>query len=294
MTSAVIDAHNHLSRFPNHVRGLSSGDDAADDRALGDLQAGWIRSMEENGVSRSVIFDSDNAAVADFVAEAPDRFSALAVIDPRGGQTAIAEARRWLDSGFLGVKCSPSAEGSRDGLGYDLDDPESDPFFGYCAENGVPILFHTGVIYIKAGHPASHDVSQALPLRLDRIARRHPDLRIVMGHVGRPFWGQALALSNHPNVYVDLTWSQLPVHFYRHSVETALFGFGAERTMFGSDSTPGMPDRSVELLARTRELLDEFGASRAETAEVLGGTAARLFSIPAASAADAATGGETP
>ena len=278
----VIDAHNHLSRFPNRVRGLSSGDDADDDRNVAELRAGWVRSMEENGVSRSVIFDSDNAAVAEFVAEAPDRFSALAVIDPRGGEVAIREAQRWLDGGFSGVKCSPSAEGSRDGSGYDLDAAESDPFFGYCAENGVPILFHTGVIYINPERPASHEVSQARPLRLDRIARRHPDLRIVMGHVGRPFWDEALALSNHPNVYVDLTWSQLAVHFYRHSVETALFGFGAERTLFGSDSTPGMPDRSVELLARTRGLLSELGASAFETSQILGGTAARLFSLPEA------------
>lgn len=279
--AAVVDVHNHLSRFPNRVRGLSSGDDADDDRGLSELRAAWVRSMEENGVAHSVIFDRDNEAVAEFVAEAPDRFSALAVIDPREGAAAIEETRCRLDGGFLGVKCSPSAEGSRDGRGYDLDDPESDPFFRYCAENGVPILFHTGVIYINPERPTSHDVSQALPLRLDRIARRHPDLRIVMGHVGRPFWGEALALSNHPNVYVDLTWSQLPVYFYRRSVETALFGFGAERTMFGSDSTPGMPDRSVELLGHTRRILDELGASRAETAEILGGTAARLFSMPA-------------
>ncbi len=278
--ASVIDAHNHLSRFPNRVRGLNSGDDADDERGLAELRTAWIRSMDENGVSRSVIFDRDNAAVAEYVAEAPHRFSALAVIDPREGSAAIQEARRWLDHGFLGVKCSPSAEGSRDGFGYGLDDRDADPFFRFCAEHGMPILFHTGVIYINPQRPTSHEVSQGRPLRLDRVARRHPDLRIVMGHVGRPFWDEALALSNHPNVHVDLTWSQLPVHFYRHSVETALFGFGAERTMFGSDSTPGMPDRSVELLARTRELLTEFGASEAEKAEILGGTAARVFSIP--------------
>ena len=52
-----------------------------------------------------------------------------------------------------------------------------------------------------------------------RTGRQNPRTFELIGLLlGSALIAAALALVNHPNVVVDLTWSQLPVHFFRRSV----------------------------------------------------------------------------
>lgn len=88
-------------------------------------------------------------------------------------------------------------------LGYEAFYPADKklfPVYKMCAENNVPVIFHTGMLEgsFKGLMRYSH------PLNIDELANRFPDLKIVIAHMGNPWiMDCAAVVSRHKNVYVD-------------------------------------------------------------------------------------------
>lgn len=80
-------------------------------------------------------------------------------------------------------------------------DPSMDPFFDLAAKYHKPVAIHTGLTatdqaLLKYSHPFT----------LDEAAVRHPDVQLVMCHIGNPFLESAIAvLEKNKNVAVDLS-----------------------------------------------------------------------------------------
>ncbi|MGV9912245.1 amidohydrolase family protein [Streptomyces tendae] len=169
----------------------------------------------------------------------------------------------------------------------------SDPdwILGPEADAGLALL-------AEAGLPFDYSTSSPAALRhLPELADRHPGLRLVVDHLGKPpvgggredraEWRRLIAAAAlHPGVHAKVSglysasgpldaWTTAEV---RPFVEDALELFGPERLMYGGDWP-------ISLLAggyaRTWESICELLAPLApdERAAVLGGTAARFYRL---------------
>jgi uncharacterized protein len=183
-----------------------------------------VSELDKHGVERAVVGPADrelavaNRAGNDVVLAAcaahPERLIGFATVNPWFGEAALAELRRAAQAGLRGLILHPHLQG------FVLLDPLVDPVVCLAAELGMPVYVHTGT-------PVS-----ALPLQLTALARRHPKVDFLMGHMGHSdFWidaiPAALAVSN---IYAEISYKQ------PHVIEDAVAALGAERVVFGSDA----------------------------------------------------------
>ena len=145
-----------------------------------------------------------SAQVAALVAVAPDVFIGFGGVDPHKPE-AIASVDVAADLGMAGLKFHPSVQR------FDPADPSHDAVFARAEERSLVCLFHTGYTALGSGMPggAGVETSYANPMRLDSLAARHPELRIVAAHPSWPWQAEAIATARHkPSVWLELSgWS---------------------------------------------------------------------------------------
>jgi predicted TIM-barrel fold metal-dependent hydrolase len=105
----------------------------------------------------------------------------------------------------------------------------------------MPILFHTGMVLVTP-FDAEDDVcsDRMRPVKLDRVARRFPELKIVIAHMGYPWFREAAAMIRyHRNVYADFSGAVMgwrnrraPEEFLRDMFWPGAF----DKIVFGTDT----------------------------------------------------------
>jgi len=263
---AVVDFHVHLTAW---------GNVAADDRRA------WVesfpRSLDDAGLDRVVLFALDNELVARTVARDPRRLTAFAFLDPRATDAPDRLQRYVRELGFRGLKMSTSGGPITD-EGFCGTAQACFKTFERAQALGVPVLVHAGLIYCNPDDPAGTKTKYCMPIYLDDVAREFPSLKLVVAHGGRPFVEQTIALSLMPNVYVDISWSLLPLTMWPALVAPLLEAFGPDRIIYGSDANWREPARLGTRLAECRRLLREvLPVDAATEAKILGGNAERLL-----------------
>lgn len=261
----IIDIHAHpLSGHPLTKAPLTAGECAAL----------MLEQMQLGGVSRAALLGhpvypgqtiGQIRAVNDFTAEviaaAPEHFFGMAFINPALAEAdVVAELERALSlPGFLAIK-----------LEIDLNcrDPRLDAVAAVALRHNVPILHHTWYLNManltEEGREYQKDRSE--PHDVAHLARRFPDLNIIMAHLEGSGIRGLTDIADCPNVWVDTSGS-LP---FSGTLEYGVELLGAERILFGSD----LPYRSYETqLARVLG----SGLSLTEQAQILHLNAARLF-----------------
>jgi predicted TIM-barrel fold metal-dependent hydrolase len=214
----IIDAHAHLNIAGPEV----------DQKELSLL----LRRADAAGIERVVLIGSvipagpqpnleqvraTNEQTMAAVAQRPDRLWGLCYVNPRHGEAARDEILRCVRDGPLrGVKLWVAALAS---------DPTVEVVAEVARDLGVPILQHAWdrTDVKPADASTSGDVAE--------LARRYPDLRIQMAHMGGVGYRGMNAVSELANVWVDTSGAQ-PV---AGLVEYGLRRLGAERIVFGSD-----------------------------------------------------------
>lgn len=206
--SVVVDAHCHVGEGLGYAQSPEA----------------LLQEMDRYEVDRAVICPVDRCIAVDHregndyvlgVAQAhPNRFYAFATASPWRGPAAVEELRRAMGEGARGIKLHPALQG------YLLCDELVHPLIELAGELGVPVYIHTGT-------PA-----YAQPFQCSELARRFPEVDIIMGHMGSTdFWMDALpAALQSENIYVDTSWS-LP-----EKVKRAVAALGPDRVLFSSDS----------------------------------------------------------
>jgi hypothetical protein len=82
--------------------------------------------------------------------------------------------------------------------GYDPRDPLLDPVWGHLADAQVPVVLHCGDGPVPGPFTGVGPISEVL--------RRHPNLRLVVAHLGMPRYDDFLQLAvEHPPVSLDTT-----------------------------------------------------------------------------------------
>jgi len=175
-----------------------------------------IHLFDRYDVERAIVFPNPNVGdeypqMNDYIAESvrkyPKRLVGFGRVDPRRDD-AIEELTRMKNELQLeGLKLHPMVECFRP------DHPFFDRFFKEADELNLPILFHTGDGFSSPG-------------LVSKIAKKHPKLRIILGHLRE---GALNTMEQFDNVYVE-TSGTLP-----DFIELAR-DIDENRILFGSDA----------------------------------------------------------
>jgi len=289
----VIDFHTHL--FPAHFsqkRDAFFSQEPAFEalyRSATSRLAGCeelLRSMEEQGVQRAVIFGfpwqkaehfrRHNDYILESVHRYPDKligFCCFSPLSPQGPQ----EARRCLDAGLSGVgELAVYESGFSEKIMRSLHD-----VMGLCADCNVPVLLHTN-------EPVGHGYPGKTPVQLGEIytlLKRYPLNKIVLAHWGGGLFFYRLMKKEVGDVLKN-AWFDTAASPYLYApqvyrVAGELLGF--DKILFGSDYPLLKPDRYFREMA-------EAGLNSEALSLVKGGNAARLLGLPGENPAHDRTG----
>ena len=124
-------------------------------------------------------------------------------------------------------------------------------FYAAAEDIGVPIFFDNC-------QPLSSSavLDYAQPYLLDEIARKYPELKMVIGSMGTPFVSQAIAmLAKHKNVYADLTVKPNNTWQIYNRVVSANESDVMDKLLFGSGYPSGSAGPCIETLLGFNKLL---------------------------------------
>lgn len=163
--------------------------------------------------------------IAAFVARDPARYIGFASCDPtQPGH--LDELRHAIGTLRLrGLKLGPIY------AGFDPRDRLCDPVYELCVKSGIPVIFHTGTTFNRDA-----PLDYGRPILLDDVAARHPGLRIVLAHVGHPWYEECLVtIRKHPHMYADISALYYrPWQFYNVLVAAQEYKV-THKLLFGTD-----------------------------------------------------------
>jgi predicted TIM-barrel fold metal-dependent hydrolase len=124
-------------------------------------------------------------------------------------------------------------------------------FYESAQELGLPVFFHNA-----GALSPSAVLDYAQPFLLDEVARQFPELKMVIGAMGAPFFEQALCmLAKHENVYGDLTIRPSNVWGVYNIVVSAHEYGVMDKLLFGSGFPSGQAGECMETLLGFNKLL---------------------------------------
>ncbi|SDT08355.1 amidohydrolase [Jiangella sp. DSM 45060] len=229
-------------------------------------------AMAESGIGAAVLVqnlgNSDNRYLLDVLRSDPARFAGVAIVDRASDADAV------LAAGFAGLRVAPS--GLPDGSGAEVFDVLASAGAVASVTGPFPDVVSDAFAALVADRPRLH-------VRLEHLGW----FRYQPGSPDVDAFDRLLALAALPNVTV--MWSGFfanagtpyPYPDARPYLDRCLEAFGSERTMWSGDwnragLAPGEYSDAVTLA------LTHWGLSGAQAADVLGGTAARVFGLSAA------------
>lgn len=167
----------------------------------------------------------DDKDVAQYVKQDPARLIGFLSLDPT--QPGWEDEMRYghQELGMRGIKLLPMY------AGFFPQDTALDPLWNYAERNNLPVLLHAGTTFVSKG-----PIETTLPRNIDVVARRFPDVRIVMAHLAHPYEGECVAvIRKHPHVYADLSALHYRPWQLFHSL-MLVHEYGVwEKVLFGTD-----------------------------------------------------------
>lgn len=213
----------------------------------------------------------DDDDVAAYVARDPGRMIGFMALDPTrdGWQDEMRDGRERL--GLRGIKLLPMY------AGFYPQEERLEPLWRYASEHGLPVLLHAGTTFV-----ANAPIDCTLPRHLDPVAIRHPDVKIILAHLGHPYEGETVAvIRKHPNLYADVS-----ALFYRpwqlfHSLMLVHEYNVWEKLLFGTDypvTTVGETVAGLRGLCDVR--IDRFSLPKERVEELIHRDALGLLGLP--------------
>ncbi len=244
----------------------------------------WLAEMDTAGVDRMVTFASvppEAAAVAEAARTSNGRLLGYTVIDP-SAEGAVAFAEKALgDLGLRGLLTFPAMHHVH---------PSDPAFLAVCdvaAKHDAPVIVHCGILKVKLrdlfGLPRPYDLSYANPLGIVPAANAFPNTAFVVPHFGGGFFHETLMAGDQcENIMVDTSSSNAWMAtnpgldlatVFRASLEV----FGAERILFGTDSSVFPRGYCTDRRDAQKVALAAAGATADDIAAVMGANLARLL-----------------
>lgn len=110
------------------------------------------------------------------------------------------------------------------------DDDCCDKLYEYCAQNNVPVLIHA------LAKTVGQLPKEATGVHVAAAARKHPDTKFIMAHLGGNCYHGLHLVKDLPNVWSDFSGGYCRAEDVPYAVEM----LGAERIVFGTDNAYAM------------------------------------------------------
>lgn len=252
----IFDIHSHAWSFPQHfsddfrqqARRARSGAEVDLTVRWDDYQAQApqdVKTVVFGGKARLSGLWVDDRYVADYVAQAPDRLIGFLSLDPTqdGWQRELRLGHQQL--GLRGIKLMPMY------AGFMPHDERLEPLWQYATDHHLPVLLHTGTTFV-----AQAPLECTLPRHLDHVARRFPDCKIIMAHLGHPYEGECVAvIRKHPHVYADVSALYYrPFQLYQSLMLVQEYGVW-NKLLFGTDYPFTTVNGTIDGLRRLNDVL---------------------------------------
>lgn len=278
----IVDTHVHVwGMEPEYPVGPTASNFTSrpDEAATADE---LIEDMDANGVDVSVLVQTswstwDNGYIADSVERFPDRFVGHGMIDPKDEANNAELARYWMEErGLVGFRFHPMYYKDERVLTTD----GNRAMWQTLADLDAVVQFHTSPPFAE---------------QIDEIARRHPDLALLIDHKGYPTveggvgpWQPILDLAQHRNLHVKISdvkgrsQQEFPYDDTHVFVKALVDAYGAERCLWGT-GYPGHHRTKhnwlplADELRLVREGFDFLSDEQRDL--ILGGTAARVWGL---------------
>lgn len=193
----------------------------------------------------SIGVESNDETTAAAVAKYPDKFVGFAYCDPRRPNYMDELVHAVEDLKLKGVKFGPIYNGVA------LSDPRLEPVYQYLEKRGLPLTMHMGTTFARN---APIDMGRAI--HVEPVALKHPDLVMVLAHMGHPWYDDAIVVSRkQPNVFLEISaLFYRPWQYYNMLISAQEYGI-TDKIFFGTDFPFARVDESVEGLLRINDQL---------------------------------------
>jgi len=202
----------------------------------------FITQLNAAGIDKAVFAAEDittragstivsNEEVKALVDIYPERLIGFASVDPHRANAAEVLEDAFIKLNLAGLKLSPAVQR------FMPNDPVIKPIYQMCRKYNKPILFETGMTWVK-NSPSLY----SNPLLLEEVAIDYPELRMCLGHFGWPWVKEtAMLILKYPNLYADtaLLYFDSPKQFFETTFNGQLGEYWIDRmlydkVMFGS------------------------------------------------------------
>jgi len=164
-----------------------------------------LQEMDEAGIVTGVIMgrkasfgNVSNEGVKQFLEQYPKKFVGFIGIDLTDIPGGVKEIERYGKfDGFKGVSIEPgSAE-----TPLRSDDPSLFPIYEACLKYNLPISIS---LSSTLSGLSGQDIDWARPVSIAQVAKKFPDLKIIVSHAAWPYAEEMVAVAIiSPNVYVS-------------------------------------------------------------------------------------------
>ncbi len=265
----IVDVHSHTWEFPAHF-GEDFRRQAA--RARAGVEVDLTVRYEQYRATcppdtRTIVFGAkaklsdqwvDDRYVAGYVAKHPDTLIGFLCVDPTqdGWEREMRQGHEEL--GLRGIKLLPMY------AGFSPDEERLDPLWKYASKHQLPVLLHTGTTFV-----AQAPLECTLPRKIDPVATRFPDVKIIMAHLGHPYEGECVAtFRKHPNVYADLSALHYrPFQLYHSLMLVQEYGVW-HKVLFGTDYPFTTVNESIEGIRKLNAMLEGTKLPRLDESQI--------------------------
>ncbi|MCB1207955.1 MAG: amidohydrolase [Verrucomicrobiales bacterium] len=265
----IIDVHSHAWNFPadfsadfirqagrarpGHVVDMSATYEAY--RATAPEET---RTLVFGGKARLSGLWVDDATVAAYVARDPERLIGFLSIDPTQENWVREMQVGHQELGLRGIKLLPMY------AGFSPDDSRLEPLWNYAEAHRLPVLLHMGTTFI-----AQAPLAFTLPRLIEPVATRHPEVKIILAHLGHPYEGECIAtIRKHENVYADVSALHYrPWQMYNSLMLAQEYGVW-HKLLFGTDFPFTTVNASISGIRKLNEMLEGTQLPRLDATQI--------------------------
>jgi uncharacterized protein len=291
--SIVNDSHCHFfsSRFLEKLAPSGGGAAALAGRLAWDapgtarqLADRWVEELDRNGVSRAALIASipgDEDSVAEAARLHPSRFVGFFMFNPLSPDADSTMERAFREHRLRTVCLFPAMHG------YRLDDERVERVFEAASRHGAAVFVHCGALTVgvrrKLGLPSRFDLRLGDPLALAKVAQGFPKVPVIIPHFGAGLLREALMAADQcPAIHFDSSSSNSWTKFHPGlSLDEvfwqALTVAGADRILFGTDSSFFPRGWQRDIYESQQRTLEKLGVAAADQEKIFGGNFERLF-----------------
>jgi len=265
----IIDVHSHAWNFPSdfsddflnqagRARPGVKVDISATYEAYRASAPEDTRTLVFGGKARLSGLWVDDKTVAEYVSRDPARLIGFLALDPTQ-ENWQREMRFGHESlGLRGIKLMPMY------AGFSPDDPTLEPLWQYAEKHALPVLLHTGTTFI-----AQAPLAFTLPRLIEPVALKHPELKIILAHLGHPYEGECLVtIRKHANVYADVSALHYrPWQLYNSLMLAQEYGVW-HKLLFGTDFPFTTVNASIDGIRKLNDMLEGTQLPRLDVAQI--------------------------